>query len=165
MTVVPPRRVWSYAARIVTGFVALGIEQVGVAEALGRVLAEDLASRVDQPPVAVSAMDGYAVRAADVATVPAALKLVGYSQAGGGYPGTVGPGEAVRIFTGAPVPGGADAIVIQENTKSDGDRVSVVDGKAPAGRFIRLLERRGRMITGSGFPNQHVGRVSGFLFR
>jgi molybdopterin molybdotransferase len=140
-------------ARIVAGFAPLGIEQVSVAEALGRVLAEDVASRVDQPPVAVSAMDGYAVRAADVATIPVTLKLVGYAQAGGGHSGTVGPGEAVRIFTGAPVPAGADAIVIQENTKADGERVSVVDGKAPAGRFIRpagLDFRTGQVLLPAG---------------
>ncbi len=144
-------------ARIVAGFKPLGIEQVGLAEALGRVLAEDVASRVDQPPVAVSAMDGYAVRASDVTTTPVALKLVGYAAAGGGYDGVVGPGEAVRIFTGAPVPAGADAIVIQENTKAEGDRVSVVDGKAPAGRFVRpsgldfksgqVLLKAGRCLT------------------
>ncbi len=144
-------------ARIVAGFKPLGIEQVGLAEALGRVLAEDVASRVDQPPVAVSAMDGYAVRASDVTTTPVALKLVGYAAAGGGYDGVGGPGEAVRIFTGAPVPAGADAIVIQENTKAEGDRVSVVDGKAPAGRFVRpsgldfksgqVLLKAGRCLT------------------
>ena len=140
-------------ARIVAGFKPLGIEQVGLAEALGRVLAEDLASRVDQPPVAVSAMDGYAVRAADVAGLPVTLKLVGYSQAGAGHAGTVGAGEAVRIFTGAPVPAGADAIVIQENTKAEGERVSVTDGKAPAGRFIRpagLDFRSGQVLLKAG---------------
>jgi molybdopterin molybdotransferase len=123
--------------RIVAAFAPLGVEQVSLADALGRVLAEDVASRVNQPPVAVSAMDGYAVRAADVATLPATLKVVGYAAAGGGHEGTVGAGEAVRIFTGAPVPAGADAIVIQENTKADGTLVTVQDGTAPAGRFIR----------------------------
>lgn len=123
--------------RILAAFSPLGVEQVSLADALGRVLAEDVAARVDQPPVAVSAMDGYAVRAADVETLPVTLKVVGYAQAGGGHDGTVGPGEAVRIFTGAPVPAGADTIVIQENTRAEGDRVTVHDGKAPPGRHIR----------------------------
>ena len=73
-------------------------------EALGRVLAEDVVARRTQPPFAVSAMDGYAVRAADVASVPAQLQVVGAVPAGQAYDGTVEPGEAVRIFTGAPVP-------------------------------------------------------------
>ncbi len=123
--------------RITAAFAPLAAEQVAIADALGRVLAEDVAARVDQPPVAVSAMDGYAVRAADVAALPATLRVIGQSAAGGGFAGTVGPGEAVRIFTGAPLPDGADTVVIQENTSAAGDRVSVVDGKAPAGRFIR----------------------------
>ena len=123
--------------RIVAAFAAIGVEQVALADGLGRVLAEDLAARVDQPPVAVSAMDGYAVRAADVAGLPATLAVVGMSAAGGVYRGTLGAGQAVRIFTGAPVPDGADAIVMQENTRADGDRVTVREGSAPAGRFIR----------------------------
>lgn len=126
------------ARRRVTGaFAPLAAEQVAIADALGRVLAEDVAARVDQPPVAVSAMDGYAVRAADVATLPATLRLVGQSAAGGGFVGTLEPGQAVRIFTGAPLPDGADTIVIQENTSAAGGQVSVVSGAAPVGRYIR----------------------------
>jgi len=123
--------------RICGAFRPLPAEQVGLADALGRVLAEPVTARVDQPPVAVSAMDGYAVQAADVAQLPARLKVVGQSAAGAGFAGRVGAGEAVRIFTGAPVPEGADAVVIQENTKLEGDVVAVVDGKCWAGRFIR----------------------------
>src|SRR6267154_1181225 len=81
-------------------------------------------------------MDGYAVRAADVATVPARLCVVGAAPAGSAYAGTVGAGEAVRIFTGAPVPVGADCIVIQEDTSRDGDWVTVSEG-APPGRYVR----------------------------
>ncbi len=81
-------------------------------------------------------MDGYAVRAADVAAVPITLRVVGRSVAGRGYAGEVGPGEAVRIFTGAPVPPGADAIVIQEDTDLGGSVVTVREG-AGAGRFVR----------------------------
>ena len=124
--------------RITRSLRALPAEQVALADALGRVLAEDVASRRRQPPAAVSAMDGYAVRAEDVATLPATLKVIGYAPAGGAFEGGVGPGEAVRIFTGAPVPRGADAIVIQENTRQEDDgTATVVDGSAPAGRYIR----------------------------
>lgn len=123
--------------RICAAFRPLPAEQVNLAEALGRVLAEPVAARVDQPPVAVSAMDGYAVRAADVAALPARLTVIGVSAAGAGFAGTLGAGEAVRIFTGAPIPEGADAVVIQENTRPEGDRVAVVDGTSWAGRFIR----------------------------
>src|SRR5580765_6571826 len=101
----------------------LAAEQISVADGLGRVLAEDVAARRTQPPFAVSAMDGYAVRAADVARVPARLTVVGSVPAGQAHAGAVGRGEAVRIFTGAPVPSGADAIVIQEDTERDGDIV------------------------------------------
>src|SRR5262249_28259444 len=79
-----------------------------------------------------SAMDGYAVRAADVGTLPAALTVVGTAAAGHPFSGRVGIGEAVRIFTGAPVPDGADAIVIQEDTDRDGARVVVRDGTGEA---------------------------------
>ena len=123
-------------ARITAAFEPLPAETVALSLALGRTLAEDLTARVTQPPQDVSAMDGYAVRAADVATVPARLKVVGRVPAGGAFAGEVGPGEAVRIFTGATVPAGADAIVIQENTESEGDSVLVKEG-APAGRFVR----------------------------
>ena len=82
-------------------------------------------------------MDGYAVRAADVATLPARLKIIAEVPAGQSFDGTVGDGEATRIYTGAPVPDGADAIVIQENTKRDGSVVDIVDGEAPVGCYIR----------------------------
>ncbi|HEX3500229.1 MAG TPA: gephyrin-like molybdotransferase Glp [Stellaceae bacterium] len=114
----------------------LAAEQVAVSEGLGRVLAEDIISRRTQPPFAVSAMDGYAVRAADVATVPARLRVIGTAPAGSAFTGKVGEGEAVRIFTGAPVPAGADCIVIQEDTAQDGDWVIVREG-APSGRHVR----------------------------
>jgi molybdopterin molybdotransferase len=115
---------------------ALPAEQISLADGLGRVLAEDLAARRTQPPFAVSAMDGYAVRAADVASVPTKLSVVGAVPAGQAYPHPVKAGEAVRIFTGAPVPEGADCIVIQEDTERHGDLVEVREG-APKGRYIR----------------------------
>src|SRR5512132_172371 len=103
-------------ATVVAAFRPLPAEIVGLEAALGRVLAEEVAARVSQPPADLSAMDGYAVRAEDVRALPTTLRLIGRSAAGAGYAGVVGPGEAVRIFTGAPVPPGADAVVIQEET-------------------------------------------------
>src|SRR5437588_4121093 len=123
-------------ARLLAPLMALPPEQVSVADAIGRVLAEEVAARRTQPPFAVSAMDGYAVRADDVAKVPASLRIVAEIPAGAGYGGTIGAGEAARIFTGAPIPAGADAIVIQEDTARDGDRVEVREGAAK-GRYVR----------------------------
>lgn len=143
--------------RIIEAVTPLPAEQISLADGLGRVLATDVASRRDQPPMAVSAMDGYAVRAADVATLPATLKVIGYAPAGHAFDGTLGAREAVRIFTGAPVPEGADTIVIQENTEQSDETVRVVDGKASVGRFIRpagldfatgdVLLNRGKVLT------------------
>jgi molybdopterin molybdotransferase len=143
--------------RIIDAVSPLPAEQISLTDGLGRVLAQDIASRRDQPPMAVSAMDGYAVRAADVATLPATLNVIGYAPAGHAYDGSVGPGDAVRIFTGAPVPDGADTIVIQENTEQSDEVVRVVDGTAPVGRFIRpagldfatgdVLMTRGKVLT------------------
>jgi molybdopterin molybdotransferase len=103
-------------ARVTEGLAPLDAERVPLDGCRGRVLAEDLAAGLTQPPFDASAMDGYAVRASDVATLPATLRLIGESLAGSGYDGEVSAGETVRIFTGAPVPRGADTIVIQENT-------------------------------------------------
>lgn len=126
-------------ARIRDSLAPLGAEQVFLADAHGRVLAEDLTARRTQPPFAVSAMDGYAVRAADIETVPTRLKLVGYVPAGGRHEGLVGPGEAVRIFTGARLPDGADAVVIQEDTEAGIGEVLVKDTVEPfgPGRHVR----------------------------
>ena len=111
-------------------------ETVPLAEALGRVLAEEAVARLTQPPADLSAMDGYAVRAADVAGVPVRLRVVGSAPAGGAYQSRLEAGEAVRIFTGAPVPHGADAVIIQEDTYRDGDIVTVNE-TATAGRHVR----------------------------
>ena len=112
-------------ARVTRDLAPLETERVALDKADGRVLAEDLAARLTQPPFDASAMDGYAVRAADVATLPVTLKLAGRSVAGAGFRGRVGRGEAVRIFTGAPVPEGADLIVIQENADEGPGSVTV----------------------------------------
>ena len=99
-------------------------EEVSLAEAYGRVLAEPAVARLTQPPFNNSAMDGYALRRAD-ADKP--LRVVGEVAAGRPWDGKLAPGEAVRIFTGAPVPDSADWVVIQENTQRDGDMVTVTD--------------------------------------
>ena len=125
-------------SRVTAGLTVMPAESVAVSDAAGRVLAEPVIARRSQPPFAVSAMDGWAVRAADVAKVPAFLTAVGTAPAGGAYAGTVGPGQAVRIFTGAPVPAGADAIVLQEDASAEGGKVTVREG-APAGRYVRPL--------------------------
>src|SRR5438132_13235803 len=103
-------------ARVLGGVEPLPAEDAPLAEAHGRVLAADLSALRTQPPADVSAMDGYAVRAADVKSAPVRLRLVGEVAAGHPFKGTVGVGEAARIFTGGVVPPGADTIVIQENT-------------------------------------------------
>ncbi len=140
-------------ARLLAPLQALPAEQVSVADAMGRVLAEDLTARRTQPPFAASAMDGYAVRAADVATVPATLRIVAEIPAGAGFGGVLGKGEAARIFTGAPLPEGADTIVIQEDTERDGDTVKVAES-APLGRYVR---RAGLDFT-EGEVLLHAGR-------
>ncbi|MFC3078599.1 gephyrin-like molybdotransferase Glp [Phenylobacterium terrae] len=119
-------------ARMLAQVSPLPAETVRLAEAAGRVLAEDVAARRDQPPFDASAMDGWAVRAADT---PGTLKIVGESAAGHGYEGALGPGETVRIFTGAAVPAGADAVVIQEDATRDGEVVKVP--AAEAGSNVR----------------------------
>ena len=110
----------------------LPAETVTIAQSIGRVLAEDVAAVRDQPPFSASAMDGWAVRRADA---PGRLRIVGESAAGHGFAGSVNPGEAVRIFTGAAVPEGCDAVVIQEDATRDGEMV-VVPAVA-AGHHVR----------------------------
>jgi molybdopterin molybdotransferase len=111
-------------------------EEVPIEACSGRTLADDLAALRTQPPFAASSMDGYAVRAADVTNPPVALRVIGASIAGRGFGGEIGAGEAVRIFTGAPMPEGADAVVIQENTRTNDDTVTVLEPTAKA-RFVR----------------------------
>ncbi|MCJ2034542.1 gephyrin-like molybdotransferase Glp [Methylobacterium sp. J-068] len=111
-------------------------EILPIAQAAGRILAGDVHATRTQPPFPASAMDGYAVRAGDCASCPASLRVIGTSAAGHGFSGLVGPGEAVRIFTGAPVPEGADAILIQENAEAGDGRVTAREPVAP-GRFVR----------------------------
>src|SRR5271163_3123042 len=143
-------------ARLLEPLEALPPEQISLVDGPGRVLAEDVAARRTQPPFAVSAMDGYAVRAGDLAAIPVELRIVAEVPAGAGFGGHVGAGEAARIFTGAPLPAGTDTIVIQEDTQRDGNRVRVLEG-APRGRYVRregldfaegeVLLRSGRRLT------------------
>src|SRR5262249_18007526 len=98
-------------------------------------LAEPLAALLTQPPFTASAMDGFAVRTSDVIKPPATLTVIGVAAAGHPFLGSVGAGQSVRIFTGAPLPPGADAVVIQENTRSTGASV-VVDG-TPEAEHVR----------------------------
>ena len=122
-------------ARVMHGLAPLDTETVALGEAHGRVLAEDVAAKLTQPPFDASAMDGYAVRAEDIARLPATLQLIGESAAGAGFKGDVASGQAVRIFTGAPVPPGADTIVIQENAEAADGAITVRE--AEPGRHIR----------------------------
>ena len=103
-----------------------GHEQVALHEAGDRVLATSIFASFNQPPFDASAMDGYAIRFADAEQLPVTLKVIGESAAGKGFDGTVRSGEAVRIFTGAPMPAGADTIVIQEDTQQEGNLVTLL---------------------------------------
>ena len=110
----------------------LGPETIPIDTAAGRILATSLTALGDSPRAAVSAMDGYAVRSADLGGAQTRLKLIGQSFPGAGFDGTVGAGEAVRIFTGAPVPAGSDRVVIQEVVRREGDEaVTDADGEGP----------------------------------
>ena len=141
-------------ARVIAAFEALPSETVSVAEAAGRVLAAAPAARLTQPPSDLSAMDGYAMRAEDVPAAPSTLTLVGQAPAGGSYDHALKPGETVRIFTGGPLPMGADSIVIQEDTKADGNRITILEAPRP-GRHIR---RAGLDFTAGDTPLA-VGRT------
>jgi molybdopterin molybdotransferase len=118
--------------RMLAEIAALPAETIPLGRSIGRVLAEDVAAVRDQPPFAASAMDGWAVRAADC---PGRLRIIGESAAGHGFDAEVGAGQAVRIFTGAAVPAGCDAIVIQEDATRAGETVLVP--AIAAGRSVR----------------------------
>ncbi|MBT9370111.1 gephyrin-like molybdotransferase Glp [Rhizobium sp. CSW-27] len=113
------------------------VERVSLRQAAGRVLAEDLAARLTQPPFHASAMDGYALRAMDAPRIGTELTVIGQSAAGHAFAGTLGPGEAVRIFTGAPVPEGADTVLIQEDAERLDDARIRTAFAVTAGRHIR----------------------------
>lgn len=126
--------------RLLEGAVPLPGESVALADAAGRVLAEPVVALRTQPPFNASAMDGYAARAKDVASAPARLSVIGMAPAGRGFDGTVGKAQTVRIFTGAPLPEGADTIVIQENVRDlGGGQIEVTEPTAKE----RNIRRRG----------------------
>ncbi|MDA9476036.1 molybdenum cofactor biosynthesis protein MoaA [Bradyrhizobium sp. CCBAU 65884] len=143
-------------AAVLAGAEPLPAEMVSLDEAYHRVLAQDVAARRTQPPQAMSAMDGYAVRAADAATIDSRLTMIGEVAAGRPFTERVGAGEAVRIFTGGVVPDGADAVVIQEDTIAEGKHVTIKEA-AIVGRHIRpagvdfregdVLLRKGTRLT------------------
>ena len=123
-------------AAILAGAEPMGEEMVALEAAHHRVLARDVAARRTQPPQAMSAMDGYAVRAADASKVQAKLKVIGEVAAGRPFDRALGVGEAARIFTGGVIPDGADAVVIQEDTLASGNCITINEA-AVAGRHIR----------------------------
>jgi molybdopterin molybdotransferase len=123
-------------AAVLAGAEPLPEEQVALDAAHHRVLARDIAALRTQPPQAMSAMDGYAVRSIDASRVATQFKVIGEVAAGRPFGKTVGAGEAVRIFTGGVVPDGADAIVIQEDTVTEGIGITITEA-AIAGRHIR----------------------------
>ena len=114
----------------------LGVESVALPHAIGRVLAAPILADRDQPPFDASAMDGWAIRRADLSP-GARFRIVGESAAGRAYAQPVEAGQAVRIFTGAPVPPGADLVVIQENAERDGETVTFTIDREPPPRNIR----------------------------
>lgn len=122
--------------KITAAFSPLASEWVALANARNRVLAKDLLAPRDQPHQAISAMDGYAVRATDLEPGTATLTLVGEAPAGGRFEQMVNPGETVRIFTGGPIPSGADAVALQENAEANGDQIRLT-GKVEPGTFVR----------------------------
>src|SRR2546422_5277882 len=149
----------------------LGRELVELRAALGRVLAEPTVSCRELPPWPNSSMDGYAVRADDTRAGGVELVVVGRIIAGSLPAGTLRPGEAMRIFTGAPLPNGADAVVPQENVTADGERVTIprpVERGAfvrPAGEDVRVgdvvVEAGGRISAPEGGPLGALGPARG----
>jgi molybdopterin molybdotransferase len=127
-------------------------EDIPLEQAQGRVLAADLRAKVSRPPAAVSAMDGYAVRLADVREAGARLQLIGEAPAGTPFKAVVNAGEAVRIFTGGEIPSGANHVVIQEDTSRDGD-VVICNDAYEAAEFVRpagMDFREGEIVLPSG---------------
>jgi len=135
-------------ARMLAEVAALPAESVAIQDSIGRVLAEDVTAVRDQPPFDASAMDGWAVRGADT---PGTLRIVGESAAGHGFERKVQAGEAVRIFTGAAMPDGCDAMVIQEDAQRDGETVTVP--RVEAQHYVRPAGgdfRAGAALLGRG---------------
>ena len=159
MSVIDARRCVVEQVRVASRLQKPRAEVVGLADAFGRVLAEEVLADRDYPAVARSIRDGFAVRASDL---PGAFDVVGESRAGGSFAGTVGAGQAVEIMTGAPVPQGADQIVMVEHTSRDGQRMRT-DRMAKAGEFINPQAseiRRGERFVGEG-TRIGMGEIAG----
>jgi molybdopterin molybdotransferase len=139
-------------ARVLADAAPLPAEEVALTQADSRVLAEDLVALRTQPPDAVSAMDGYAVRAEDVATAPVTLTLIGEVPAGHPFAGEVRAGQAARIFTGGVMPAGSDTVVIQELTEADGNAITIkkATGKARNVRPLGLDFKQGDLLLRKG---------------
>ena len=136
----PLMKVDEARSRILASMPLMPGEEISIINGLGRVTHSDIISRRTQPPVALSSMDGYAVRFSDVQKIPTKLIRVGSAPAGGAYSNTLNDNDAVRIFTGGPVPDGADTIIIQENVKaeSENDGATIIVNKKPIkGQYIR----------------------------
>jgi molybdopterin molybdotransferase len=139
-------------AAILEGSQPMPEELVALEAAHHRVLAHDVAARRTQPPQAMSAMDGYAVRAADASHAQTKLKVIGEVAAGRPFDRAIGPGEAARIVTGGVIPDGADAVVIQEDTVADGNSITITEA-ASAGRNVRVAGvdfREGDVLLSAG---------------
>ncbi len=157
------------ARKIILGKISSkGVEKISIDKALGRVLAEDVVARRPNPPLDNSAMDGYALQWRDVQNAtpdnPVKLKIRAEIPAGYEAKETLGPGEAMRIMTGAPVPKGADAVIMQEDTERQGDDVLVMD-KAEDGENIRLSGedvKAGETVIHKGVTLQpsHIGMLA-----
>src|ERR1700675_3844694 len=162
-------------AAVLAGAEPLPEEMVALDQAYHRVLARDIASLRTQPPQAMSAMDGYAVRSVDAARIGARLKVIGEVAAGRPFETALGAGEAVRIFTGGVIPEGADAVIIQEDTVAEGGGITITEAAVggrhirPAGvdfrqgggllaRGIRLTDRDLSLAAGMNYPELAVCR-------
>ena len=121
---------------VLSGVKKLNYEEISIAQAANRIIAKDLTSRLTQPPTDVSAMDGYAVRIEDLKIIPTPFNQIGESAAGRSFKGKIQSGQTVRIFTGAPIPDGADTVVIQENTEKLDNKI-IVKQNTSSGNYIR----------------------------
>ena len=154
--------------KILTKIQFKGVEKVSLDQALGRVMAEDVVSRINNPPLDNSAMDGYAVIAKDIQSAtpenPVKLEMVEEIAAGYTAKGTLKPGQTMRIMTGAPIPPGADAVLMQEDTQKDGDsilcldRADVEENIRRAGEDIKIGESV--LKKGTTLSPAHIGMLA-----
>jgi molybdopterin molybdotransferase len=135
---------------------ALDTETVAIDQANGRILAQEIRADIDLPPFDRARMDGYALRAKDAEVVPASLRVIGEIAAGAQFDGEVGRGEAVKIFTGAPLPNGADSVQKVEVTRANGKTVEILESVKP-GQFI--TQRASEVVAGElvTSPGKEIG--------